>query len=113
MVTEVRLRSFPGNPGAATVSDDELKQTSAYSYGLRNFHTTTNDNAVIPLGRFYDELGWEFVGEGHRRQDMIRFGIFTTKSWLSHSPGGTNKTIFPIPLDELNKNINIKQNPGY
>jgi starch-binding outer membrane protein, SusD/RagB family len=113
LVTQVRLRSFPGNPGAATVSDDELKQTSAYSYGLRNFHTTTNDNAVIPLGRFYDELGWEFVGEGHRRQDMIRFGLFTTKSWLSHSPGGTNKTIFPIPLDELNKNINIKQNPGY
>lgn len=114
LVSQVRMRSFPGNPGLATVTDQQLQNGSSYDYGLRNTQKTTKEGgADIKMGRFLDELGWEFVGEGHRRQDMIRFGVFTTKSWLNHSPSGPNKSIFPIPLDELNKNINLKQNPGY
>ncbi len=114
LVSQVRMRSFPDNPELAIVTDAQLKQGSSYDYGLRNFHKTTREGgADIKFGRFYDELGWEFVGEGRKRQDMIRFGVFSTKSWLSHSPAGENKSIFPIPLDELNKNVNLKQNPGY
>jgi hypothetical protein len=87
---------------------------SSYKYGLKNHLRTTNEGgADIQFGRFLDELGWEFAAEGHRRQDMIRFGIFTRKSWLSHSPNGDSKSIFPIPLQELNKNPKLKQNPGY
>jgi hypothetical protein len=44
---------------------------------------------------------------------MIRFGVFTKKSWLSHKPNGDFRTLFPIPQDELDKNNNLKQNPGY
>ena len=87
---------------------------TAYKYGLKNHFTTTQEPvADIQYGRFLDELGWEFAAEGHRRQDLIRFGVFTTKSWLSHSPNGANKNIFPIPMQELNKNTKLKQNPGY
>lgn len=28
---------------------------------------------MISLGGLLDDLGWEFVGEHHRRQDLIRF----------------------------------------
>lgn len=114
LVTQVRLRSFPGHAELATVTGAQLQQGSSYDYGLRNYHKTTNEGGSdIQFGRFLDELGWEFAAEAHRRQDMIRFGIYTTKSWLSHSPSGNSRILFPIPLAELNKNTNLKQNPGY
>ncbi len=114
LVTQVRTRSFTSNPAAATVTGAQLNGPTAYKYGLKNHFTTTTETVTdIPYGRFLDELGWEFAAEAHRRQDMIRFGVFTSKSWLSHSPNGATKTIFPIPLQELNKNTKLKQNPGY
>ena len=64
-------------------------------------------------GRFLDELGWEFASEGHRRQDMIRFGIFTTKTWFNHAPNGAYRTLFAIPENAMTTNSKLKQNPGY
>ncbi|MDO9374736.1 MAG: RagB/SusD family nutrient uptake outer membrane protein [Ferruginibacter sp.] len=114
LVSQVRNRSFVSAPAKATVTGGQLALPTVYRYGLKNHFTTTQDAvADIQYGRFLDELGWEFAAEGHRRQDLIRFGVFTTKSWLSHSPNGGNKNIFPIPLQELNKNTKLKQNPGY
>lgn len=112
LVTQVRQRSFTSNPALATVTGAQLEGNTVYKYGLKNHFTKTTENVSdIPYGRFLDELGWEFAAEAHRRQDMIRFGVFTKKSWLSHSPNGDDKSIFPIPLQELNKNPNLKQNP--
>lgn len=114
LVTQVRQRSFSSNPSKATVTGSQLLQGSVYNYGLRNHLTSTVEGgADIQYGRFLDELGWEFNTEGRRRQDMIRFGVFTKKSWLSHSPNGDYRTLLPIPRAELAKNPNIKQNPGY
>lgn len=114
LVTQVRTRSFINDPSHAAVTGAQLSLQTVYRYGLKNHLTTTTENVSdIQFGRFLDELGWEFAAEGHRRQDMIRFGAFTSKSWLSHSPNGANKTIFPIPLQEMNKNTKLKQNAGY
>jgi len=114
LVTQVRQRSFSSNPSKATVTGSQLLQGSVYNYGLRNHLTSTVEGgADIQYGRFLDELGWEFNTEGRRRQDMIRFGVFTKKSWLSHTPNGDYRTLLPIPRAELAKNPNIKQNPGY
>lgn len=44
---------------------------------------------------------------------MIRFGIFTTKSWLSHKPNGDYRSLYPIPEQALTANPKLKQNPGY
>ncbi|WP_069658361.1 RagB/SusD family nutrient uptake outer membrane protein [Arcticibacter eurypsychrophilus] len=105
-------RSFTSNPTLATVTGTQLQGNTVYNYGLKNHFTKTTESVTdILYGRFLDELGWEFAAEAHRRQDMIRFGVFTKKSWLSHSPNGDNRSIFPIPLQELNKNPNLKQNP--
>jgi hypothetical protein len=85
-----------------------------YSYGLRNHLATTYDVVSdIQYGRMLDELGWEFAQEGRRRQDLIRFGVFTSKSWLSHSPNGDYRSLLAIPTSALQTNGNLKQNTGY
>jgi len=114
IVTQVRERDFKSNPEEAVVTGNDLMQGSSYDYGLRNHITSTEEGGSdIQYGRFLDELGWEFNQEGRRRTDMIRFGAFTTKSWLSHSPNGEYRALFPIPRAEIEKNSNLKQNPGY
>ncbi len=114
IVTKIRERNFKSNPEEATVTGSDLLQGSSYDYGLRNHITSTFEGGSdITYGRFLDELGWEFDQEGRRRTDMIRFGVFTKKSWLSHSPNGNYRALFPIPRAEIEKNPNLKQNQGY
>ncbi|MBN2611917.1 MAG: RagB/SusD family nutrient uptake outer membrane protein [Bacteroidales bacterium] len=115
IVTSVRERCFKSNPERAIVTGDQLNDTSCFDYGLRNHlvpetHEGTSD---IKYGRMLDELGWEFCQEARRRTDMIRFGVFTKKSWLSHSPNGGYRVLFPIPQTEIAKNSNLVQNDGY
>jgi len=114
LVTKVRERDFKSDPSKAVVTGAQLLKGSSYDYGLRNHLTSTDEGgADIPYGRFLDELGWEFNQEARRRTDMIRFGVFVKKSWLSHSPNGDYRALFPIPKTEIDKNPNLKQNPGY
>lgn len=114
IVTQVRQRDFKSNPAKATVTGADLVKGSSYDYGLRNHLTsTTEGGADIQYGRFLDELAWEFNQEARRRTDMIRFGVFTKKSWLSHSPNGDYRALFPIPRTEIAKNANLVQNNGY
>ena len=114
LVTQVRMRAFPNDPAKAVVTDEQLKGGSCYDYGRRDEYATSSEGgADIKYGRFLDELGWEFCQEGRRRQDMIRFGAFTTKSWFSHDKSDANKNLYPIPDRVMKTNSNLKQNPGY
>ena len=114
LVTQVRQRDFASNPAKATVTAAQLSQQTVYDYGLRNHLATTHDVVSdIQYGHMLDELGWEFAQEGRRRQDLIRFGVFTTKSWLSHSPNGAYRTLLPLPTSAIQTNSNLKQNTGY
>lgn len=114
LVTRVRERAFKNNPAKAAVTDEELIGGSVYDYGRRDSYETSHEGGDdILYGRFLDELGWEFCQEGRRRQDLIRFGVFTTKSWFSHDPSNENRTIYPIPNQALLTNSNLVQNPGY
>lgn len=63
------------------VTDEQLKANSIYQYGyVEKYHIVDPGNQdPVEFGRLYDELGWEFVWEAHRRRDMIRFGLFTKK----------------------------------
>jgi hypothetical protein len=64
--------------------------------------------------RFLQEYAWEFCQEGHRRQQLIRFGQFTTKRWFWHRATNEDyRNLFPIPRDEIIANENLVQNPGY
>lgn len=117
LVTEVRQRNFLSNPAKAIVTGAQLQAGSSYAYGLKDQVNNLNTNeggADIEFGRFLDELGWEFDQEGRRRTDMIRFGAFSKKSWLSHAAtNNINRSLFPIPRTEREKNIKLEQNPGY
>ena len=115
LVTQVRQRDFTADPAKATVTADDLMKGSSYPYGFwdNGQITQLQGGSDIQYGRFLDELGWEFAAEAHRRQDIIRFGVFATKMWFQHRSSSLNKTLFPIPTTELNKNPNLKQNPGY
>ncbi|MFC0320536.1 MULTISPECIES: RagB/SusD family nutrient uptake outer membrane protein [Olivibacter] len=115
LVSQVRNRAFRNNPEKANVTGSELKQNSRYPYGYVEDYKIIDEGNTAPIkyGRMLDELGWEFAWEGHRRRDMIRFGIFTSKSWLSHKPNGDYRIIFPIPQQTINSNPNLTQNQGY
>lgn len=114
LVTQVRLRAFKDNPEKATVTDSQLTGGSIYDYGRRDsYENKSEGGSSIKYGRFLDELGWEFCQEGRRRQDMIRFGAFTTMSWFSHDKSSETKNLYPIPNKIMLTNSNLKQNPGY
>ena len=124
LVTQVRQRNFKGAAAAkATVTGADLAKGSVYNYGWYDTDgvvktaaagaPVTNGGADIQFGRFLDELGWEFAVEAHRRTDLIRFGVFTKKTWFNHKPNGEFRTIFAIPQNAIATNTKLKQNPGY
>jgi len=115
IVTFVRERAFKKNPDKAKVSGEDLKKASRYVYGIVDDYVLTPQGGQYPeqFGRFYDELGWEFVGETMRRRDMIRFGHFTKVQWLSHKPNGDFRVVFPIPQQTVDANPKLEQNPAY
>jgi len=60
----------------------------------------------------------EFSGEGKRRTDLIRHGLFT--SWTEATANGVSATarnarvtLYPIPTSVLGANSKLTQNPGY
>lgn len=110
LVTQVRHRNFKTDPAKATVTGADLQKNTVYRYGyVQNYKITDpGDAASVQYGRFLDELGWEFVWESYRRRDMIRFGTYTKKSWLSHKPNGDERRIFPIPQEAINANPKLK-----
>jgi hypothetical protein len=122
LVTQVRARNFKGDYAAggtkdkATVTGADLQRGSCYDYGRRDNRVahTFEGGDDIQYGRMLDELGWEFHQESRRRQDMIRFGAYTTKSWFSHDASKEDfRTLLPVPRNQLEKNSNLTQNPGY
>ncbi len=115
LVTQVRQRAFKENPELATVTDAQLAGNSCYEYGYVEDYKIVDkgDTSPVEFGRLYDELGWEFAWEMHRRRDAIRFGVYTTKSWLSHKPQGDYRSVFPIPEKVLTSNPKLEQNPNY
>ncbi len=74
------------------------------------------DISAPRLQNIYDERGFELVFEGHRRQDMIRFGTFLLPHGVAPNVVPATpayRLLFPIPTSALNANTTLKQNPGY
>ena len=78
----------------------------------RNFEGGVDPNPVTADN--LDEWMIEFLGEGRRRTDLIRWDKFVTESWWDHTPlNDKNKNLFPIPNSAISANNLIEQNPGY
>ncbi len=99
MRAEAELRS--GNADAALADVNRIREK-------RNATLLTS----LSLEDLYNERGFELYWEGHRRQDMIRFGTFT--SAYSEKPATPDYVkLFPIPQSALDVNPNLVQNPGF
>jgi hypothetical protein len=136
LITDVRRRAFDDDSKAVRTAA-QLTGGSAYDYGHREWTSegaknfdpgsyieTHQGGGDIELGGLLDDLAWEFVGEHHRRQDLIRFrlnagntNVFRAKSWFCKDPhadlADPKKDVYPIHQSFIDSNPNMKQNPGY
>ena len=156
LITAVRQRAFAEtDPSKAVRTVADLKGDSVYDYGVRentktgknpyedfkyadkndlmsatdaSYSDFSRDNSTtIELGGLLDDLAWEFVGEHHRRQDLIRFTldngvtVYSGKQWFCHKTMMTSQSqptdykhnVFPIYSNFIKSNIKLVQNYGY
>lgn len=85
-----------------------------------------NASGEITLGQLtlpfiLTERGRELYWEGTRRTDLIRFGSFTSSTYLWPWKGGSingvgvssNLNLYPLSSADIVSNPKLKQNPGY
>ena len=103
------------NGGNATQDAVDLINASRERYfSSEDWADEMYTTATLSMDELLAERGREFIFEGMRRTDLIRFGEFTTGSWWDHEPSGDNHlTLYPIPFNQLQANPNLDQNPGY
>jgi hypothetical protein len=93
---------------------DLINETKERAFDAASWNANKYTTANLTLEELLAERGREFIFEGKRRTDLIRFGKFTTGSWWDHkATNDENKELFPIPQVQLAINPNLQQNPGY
>lgn len=115
MYAELNLRGGGGTAAQALTYVNALRQRA---YGDATGNITAPQ---LTLNFVLDERARELYMEGHRRQDMIRFGVFTgnTRVWTFKgnvaAGAGTEafRALYPLPASELTANRKLTQNPGY
>ena len=113
---EAVLRGGSGGDKATAVNYVNALRQRAYGNASGNI---TSD--ALTLNFVLDERGRELYWEGQRRTDLVRFGQFTNGSyvwqWKGNVKNGTQtasyRDLFPIPINDINANRNLVQNPGY
>lgn len=103
------------NNGVATQEAVDLVNASRQrAFTAADWPKAAYTVATLTLDEFLAEKGREFIFEGKRRTDIIRFGRFTTGTWWDHKPtNDPKKELYPIPSTQLANNPNLKQNDGY
>src|SRR5689334_24164796 len=114
---EAVLRGGTGGDAATALGYINAIRTRAWGGG-------TGGNIVasdLTLDFILKERGRELYWEGHRRTDLIRYGLLTTGTYLWPWKGGVSSgtavndkyNIFPIPSENRSANPNLTQNDGY
>ena len=112
---EAHLRDGVGEVGTAVGLVNELRERA---YGDTSGNIAAGD---LTLDFILDERARELYWEGHRRTDLVRFGLFTGGDYLWTFKGGTPggqatadfRDVYPLPASELLANPNLTQNEGY
>lgn len=115
MYAEVALRG-----GGASIAQavDYVNQLRERAYGDATGNIAEGD---LTLDFVLDERARELWWEGHRRTDLVRYGLFTGGDYVWSWKGGVQagsateafRDLYPIPASELLANPNLTQNPGY
>lgn len=87
----------------------------------RAYGGSSGNFSTLSLTDLIDERAREFYWEGFRRTDLIRFGLFTSASYLWPFKGGVaggravseHLSLYPLPAEDVQANSNLKQNPKY
>jgi len=112
-LTFAEAQTRMGNTTAAKVAIDALKDRA---------HASASKQGVYSLDDICDEWAREFMFEGRRRMDLIRFGRFGGNSdyvweWKGGTRNGSNfsaqRNVFGLPTKDVVANNNLKQNAGY
>lgn len=111
MYAEATLRGGSGGNLTTAIGYVNALRTRAGASIIASINT---DYILDERGR---ELSWEFT----RRTDLIRYGKFTTASYLWPWKGGVKdgkavedfRNLYPIPAKDIIANPNLIQNPGY
>lgn len=70
--------------------------------------------SALTLTDLENERAREFIWEGCRRTDMIRFGDYFTGTWaFKTTQTEAFRKIYPIPAEQITANPNLTQNDGY
>ncbi|MBX6379821.1 MAG: RagB/SusD family nutrient uptake outer membrane protein [Thermoflavifilum aggregans] len=107
-LAECKYRSGD-KPGAAALLDAVEKRNFPDSVWPQHSYVLHPDK--LTDDEFVDALGREFIGERHRRTDLVRWHRFGL-SWWDKDPDGQDKSVFPIPSRALNTNPLLEPN-GY
>tara|TARA_R110000868_G_scaffold98706_6_gene271845 strand:- start:12328 stop:13950 length:1623 start_codon:yes stop_codon:yes gene_type:complete len=106
----MRLNGGVANQAAV----DLINQSKMRYFTDADWPTEMYTTTTLTMTELLAERGREFIFEGKRRTDLIRFGAFTNGTWWDHQPtGDLTKTLYPIPTRQLQANPNLVQNPGY
>ena len=113
---EAVLRGGAGGDRATALDLVNRLRLRAYGDASGNI-----SDAELTLGFVLAERGRELYWEGFRRQDLIRYNMFTGADYLWQWKGNANTgravdsyySLFPIPYEDLVANPNLKQNPGF
>lgn len=116
MYAEAQKRAGTGGDDATAIG--YLNQLRERAYGNTSGNITSGE---YTLDYILNERGRELQWECHRRTDLIRFGKYTSDSYLWAWKGGVKdgkpvedyRNLFPIPSTDLIANPNLVQNPGY
>ncbi|WP_080905994.1 RagB/SusD family nutrient uptake outer membrane protein [Parabacteroides sp. Marseille-P3160] len=64
--------------------------------------------------RMLDEWQLEFLAEGRRRTDLVRWDAYVTEDWWDHkATNDKNLNRFPVHYSIIGANNLLEQNPGY
>jgi hypothetical protein len=113
---EAVLRGGTGGDAATALNYINKIRTRAYGDASGNIAS-----GQLTLDFVLDERARELYYEAQRRTDLIRYGKFTTSSYLWAWKGGVKTgtsvqdkyNIFPLPTTDLTANPNLIQNVGY
>lgn len=105
---EAQMRKNGGTANAVAV--DLVNQVRERAYGNASQNYTI---ATLTLDELLNERGRELAWEGHRRQDLIRFGKWGEAWFGKPADPGSYTELLPIPSTALAANPNLSQNPGY
>ena len=103
------------NNGVATQEAvDLINESRKRAFSDADWNSNKYTTTTLTMDELLAERGREFIFEGKRRTDLIRFDQYVNGTWWDHEPSGdATRELYPIPSNQIANNPNLVQNPGY